>query len=148
MFRRKKRPFEDFRAEIESHLSLEADEIRETAPSVDADSAARRTFGNITAVGEQWYESGRWRFFDQLRRELRHGVRQIRLRPGFSLFVILTLAIGIGANSTIFSIVDAVLLRPLPYQDPGRLAMLFSGDPARELHEGRVSLLNFADWKA
>lgn len=148
MFLRKKRSFEDFQAEIESHLKLEADEIRGAAPSADPDSAARRNFGNIPAVEERWYESGRLMFFDHLGRELRHGVRQIKQRPGLSLFVVLTLAMGIGANSSIFSIVEAVLLRPLPYKDPSRLAMLFSGDPARELHEGRVSLLNFADWKA
>ena len=148
MFRRKRRSFEDFQAEIECHLGLEADEIRATAPGTDSDAAARRAFGNVAALEELWYEHGRWMFFDYLGRELRRSVRQIRRAPGFALFVILTLAIGIGANSTIFSIVDAVLLRPLPYKDPGRLAMLFSGDPARELHEGRVSLLNFADWKA
>jgi predicted permease len=147
-WRKKKRSFEDFRAEIESLLALEADEIRDTKASADPDGAARKMFGNITAVQERWYEHGRWMFFDHLGRELRHGLRQIKRRPGFSLFVILTLAMGIGANSAIFSIVQAVLLRPLPYKDPGRLAMLFSGDPARELHEGRVSLLNFADWKA
>ncbi len=148
MFRRKKRSFEDFQAEIQSHLRLEADEIAGNAPSADSASVALRTFGNVTAVQEQWYESRRWMLFDHLRRELRHGLRQIARRPGFALFVILTLAIGIGANSTIFSIVDAVLLRPLPYRDPSRLSMIFSGDPARELHEGRVSLLNFVDWKA
>ncbi len=148
MFWRKKRSFDDFKAEIESHLGLEADEIRDTAASTDPDSAARRVFGNVTALQERWYEAGRWMFFDHLRRELRHGLRQIKQRPGFALFVILTLAIGIGANSTIFSIVNAVLLRPLPYEDPGRLAMVFSDNPARELHEGRVSLQNFADWKA
>jgi predicted permease len=160
MFRRKKRSLDDFRAEIESHLGLEADEIEgdrhqrprgaENAPwdaCVSPQATARRAFGNVAAVQEQWYESGRWMFFDHLAREFRHGLRQIRQRPGFSLFVILTLAVGIGANSTIFSVVEAVLLRPLPYEDPGRLGMLFSGDPARELHEGRVSLLNFADWK-
>jgi predicted permease len=148
MFRRKKRSFEDFQAEIESHLELEADEIRGTAPAADAAGTARRTFGNIAAIQEGWYESGRWMFFDHLGREFRHGLRQIKQKPGFSLFVILTLALGIGASSTIFSIVEAVLLRPLPYQDPSRLAAVFSGDPALDLHGGRVSLLNFEDWKA
>jgi predicted permease len=148
MFRRKKRSFEDFQAEVESHLALEADELRDTTRCADSDAAARRTFGNVAAVQEGWYEHSRSMFLDHLGRELRQGARQIRRRPGFSLFVILTLAMGIGANSAIFSIVEAVLLRPLPYKDPGRLAMLFSGDPARELHEGLVSLLNFADWRA
>lgn len=148
MFRRRKRSLEDFQAEIESHLALEADEIRDTTRLMDPDSAARRAFGNTTRIQEQWYESRRWMFVDHLRRELRHGARQIKQRPGLSLFVILTLALGIAANATMFSVVEAVLLRPLPYKDPGRLAMVFSGDPARELHEGRVSLLNFYDWKA
>jgi predicted permease len=147
MFWRKRRSPEDFREEIESHLALEADQLRDTARSAHPEAAARREFGNVTAVQEAHYEHGRWMFFDHLMRDLRQACRQIRHRPGFSAIVILTLALGIGANSAIFSIVQAVLLRPLPYKDPGRLAMLFSGDPARELHEGRVSLLNFADWK-
>jgi macrolide transport system ATP-binding/permease protein len=104
MFRRRKRSFEDFQTEIESHIGLEADEIRATASCADSDAAARRAFGNVAAVEEQWYEYGRWMFLDYLGRELRHGVRLIRQRPGFSLFMILTLAIGIGANSTIFSL--------------------------------------------
>src|SRR5258708_2587090 len=87
-------------------------------------------------------------FFDCLSRDLRQALRQMKRRPGFCMIVILTLALGIGANSAILSIVEAVLLRPLPYRDPSRLAMVFSGDPARELHEGRVSLLNFADWRS
>ena len=113
----------------------------------DSDSAARRAFGNVTATQERWYEHNQWMFFDSLKRDLRQAFRQIKRRPGFCLVVILTLALGIGANSAVFSIIQAVLLRPLPYKDPSRLAMVFSGDPARELHEGRVSLLNFTDWK-
>ena len=148
MFWRKRRSLEDFQAEIESHLALEADEVRDTAPCADPDAAARRSFGNLTAAEESWSEHGRWMFLDHLGRELRHGLRQIKRRPGFCLFVILTLGMGIGANSAIFSVVRAVLLRPLRYKDPSRLAMLFSDNPARELHEGRVSLLNFADWRA
>jgi hypothetical protein len=111
------------------------------------ETAARRVFGNVTHVQEVHYEHGRWMFLDHLARDLRQALRQVRKRPGFSAVVILTLALGIGANSAIFSIIQAVLLRPLPYRDPDRLAMLFSGDPAHELHEGRVSLFNFEDWK-
>ncbi len=147
MFRRK-RSLEDFQAEIDSHLAHEADQVRDRESCPDADAAARRAFGNVTAAQEAGYEHWHWMFLDRLTRDLRQAVRQMRNRPGFSAVVILTLALGIGANSAIFSIVDAVLLRPLPYHDPNRLAMLFSGDPARELHEGRVSLLNFEDWKS
>lgn len=148
MFWRKKRSFEDFKEEIESHLAIEADEIRDAGACNDSDAAARRAFGNVVATQERWYEHRHWMFFVHLRSDLRQAVRQMKRRPGFCSVVILTLALGIGANSAIFSIVNAVLLRPLPYKDPGRLAMLFSGDPARELHEGRVSLLNFADWRS
>ncbi len=147
MWRRKRRSFVDFKEEIECHLAMEADQIRDTAPSVDPETAARQAFGNVTAAQERWYEHSHWMFFDYLSRDLRQGLRQIKRRPGFCVTVILTLAFGIGANSAVFSIVEAVLLRPLPYKDPSRLAMIFSGDPARELHEGRVSLLNFADWR-
>ena len=147
MWWRKKRSFVDFREEMESHLAMEADEIRDTVPSADSKAAARQAFGNVAATQERWYEHSHWMFFDYVSRDLRQALRQIKRRPGFCMIVILTLALGIGANSAIFSIVEAVLLRPLPYKDPSRLAMVFSGDPARELHEGRVSLLNFADWK-
>lgn len=147
MFWRKRRSQGDFREEIESHLALESDQIRDTGSAADPESAARRAFGNVTSVQEASYERNRWMFFDHLTRDVTQGFRQMKNRPGFSAVVILTLALGIGANSAIFSIIQAVLLRPLPYKDPGRLAMLFSADPAHELHEGRVSLLNFADWK-
>ncbi|HWC95271.1 MAG TPA: ABC transporter permease [Candidatus Sulfopaludibacter sp.] len=143
MWRRKRRSFEDFREEIESHLAIEADALREAGSK----TAARQAFGNVGAAQERWYEHGRWMVFDHLKRDGWQALRQLKKRPGFSALVILTLALGIGANSAIFSVVDAVLLRPLPYKDAGRLAMLFSGDPAQELHEGRVSLPNFEDWK-
>jgi putative ABC transport system permease protein len=148
MWWRKKRSFEDFQQEIDSHLAIEADELRDHGLAADPDAAARRAFGNITATQERWYRNSHWMFFDNLRRDLRQALRQIEKRPGFCLVVVLTLALGIGANSAIFSVVQAVLLRPLHYKEPSRLAMVFSGDPARELHEGRVSLLNFTDWKS
>jgi predicted permease len=147
-FWRSKRSPEDFAEEIESHLAHEVDQLKDTGATDDPEALARRTFGNITSVRESFYERGRWLFADRLLHDLRHALRLMRRRPGFNAVVILTLALGIGANTAIFSLINAVLLRPLPYKDPGHLAMLWTDDPAANHHEGRVSLLDFADWKS
>ncbi len=131
MFWRRKRPLRDFAEEIESHLAHESDLLRDRDEAgTDPASAARRAFGNVTAIQEAWYQSGRWRLWDEFSRDLRHAIRLFWRRPGFSAVVVLTLALGIGANTAIFSVINAVLLRPLPYKDPGSLAMLWSEDPA------------------
>jgi hypothetical protein len=149
MFWRKKRSLKDFTEEIQSHLAHEADELQQTdQSSTDAQSAARRAFGNVTIAEEEFYQKGRWLFLDQFLRDLRFAMRLFWRRPGFTAIVVLTLALGIGANTAIFSVVNAVLLRPLPYKQPDRLAMLWSEDSAHGIEEGRVSLLNFADWKS
>jgi predicted permease len=148
MFWRKKRPSNDFADEIHSHLAHEADDLQQSDEKrSDAEAAARRAFGNVTLIQEASYQRGRWLLCDQLARDFRHALRLFWRRPGFSAVVVLTLALGIGANTAIFSVINAVLLRPLPYKEPARLAMLWSADPAHGIHEGRVSLLNFADWK-
>ncbi|HLJ88103.1 MAG TPA: ABC transporter permease [Candidatus Angelobacter sp.] len=138
---------DDFKEEIQAHLALEADHRREEGEA-DAEASAKRAFGNIAMAEETFYEKGHWMFLDHLRRDLRHGLRLMRRRPGFTAVVVLTLALGIGANTAIFSLLDAVLLRPLPYRDPGRLAMLWAEDTLHNDQEEQVSLLNFADWKS
>jgi predicted permease len=149
MFWRRKRPASDVAEEIESHVALEAGQFQDGGlPQTDAEAAARRVFGNVTSLQEALHESGRWLLWDRFARDLRHALRLFRRRPGFSAVVVLTLALGIGANTAIFGVIHAVLLRPLPYREPDRLAMLWSEDPAHGLREGRVSLLNFADWKS
>jgi predicted permease len=149
MFWRKKRPCSDFNEEIQSHLALEADDLQQSDKQrADAEAAARRAFGNVTLVQEAFYQRGRWFLSDQLSRDFRHALRLFWRRPAFSAVVVLTLALGIGSNTAIFSVINAVLLRPLPYKEPARLAMLWSEDSAHSIQEGRVSLLNFADWKA
>jgi putative ABC transport system permease protein len=148
MFWRKKRSLSDLDDEIKSHLALEADQLRDSArPHFDSEGAARRAFGNTTSLKEAFYENGRWLLCDRLSRDVRHALRLCWRRPAFSAVVVSTFAVGIGATLAIFSVVNAVLLRPLPYRDPNRLAMLWSEDSAHGLHEGHVSLLNFADWK-
>lgn len=107
----------DLEREIQNHLDLEAEEAGQ--------DAARRTFGNVTLVKEDVRAAwGRPRL-EQLVRDVRYGLRQVRRSPGFSTIAIATLALGIGVNTAMFSAVDAVLIRPLPYQDAERLVMIW-----------------------
>src|SRR5262249_20803037 len=79
--------------------------------------------------------------------DLRFGMRSLFKRPGFALIVIFTLALGIGANTAIFIVINAVLLRPLPYAEPGRIVQLWETDTQQRSLEGTVSPLNFNDWR-
>jgi putative ABC transport system permease protein len=79
--------------------------------------------------------------------DLRFGVRLLTKRPGFAAMAIITLALGIGANAAIFSVVNAVLLKPLPYEDPGKLVMLWESSPRRGVEQERVTLPNLTEWR-
>ena len=91
----------------------------------------------------------RWNLFvDELAHDLRHGLRQIVRTPGFTAIVVLTLALGVGANTAIFTVVHSVMLRPLPYQDPDRLVRLWESNPAKGWPRFAVSHPNYLDWRA
>jgi putative ABC transport system permease protein len=142
MFRRRRtesgrpasRTDEDFAAEVEAHIVLEAEHLREEGlTEQDALAAARRAFGNTTLVRETFYESRRARWWDDFRRDFRYGFRALRKSPGFAVVAVLTLALGIGANTAIFSIVSAVLIAPLPFPNADRLVMVRGVDHGRDL---------------
>ncbi len=87
------------------------------------------------------------RLEDEMIQDLRYGARMLLKFPGFTVVMVLTLALGIGANTAIFSVVDSVLLRPLPYRDAERLVKVFETNPQRKIDRMRISLAEFHEWK-
>jgi putative ABC transport system permease protein len=147
MFRRR-RPHTDFDAEIAAHLQLEIDRLREAGLSPDdAEAAAHRAFGNVTATQERFYEAGRLLFWDRLVQDVRFALRLLARTPVLTTAVVATLALGIGVASAIFSLVNAVVLRPLRYEQPDRLVQLFESGPRSGGEADWVSFPNFRDWQ-
>src|ERR1700683_180782 len=121
-------PSNDFDKELRIHLELEAEEQSGAGTSErEAKDRARRAFGNATIVAEDVRAIWHPRWLEDAWQDLLHGLRMLRKSRSFTAVAILTLGVAIGANTAIFSVVNAVLLRPLPYPDAGRLAIIWSG---------------------
>ena len=143
--RRMDREFDD---EIASHLAEATEEYVQQGLSPDeAQRAAQRSFGGVTQVREVYQDVRSFVWLEDLGRDVRHAARTLRRSPAFTTAAAATLALAIGANTTMFSVLNAVLLRPLPYQSPEQLAMLWSEDPTENLREGRSALWDVGQWR-
>jgi putative ABC transport system permease protein len=112
----------------------------------EAEESARRDFGNVLLVREATRAMWGRRTLDNLAQDLRFATRQLRRNPGFALVTVGTLALAIGATTALFTVVDGVLLRPLPFPDPDRLVMVFERSPGGRL-TNPVAPGNFLDWR-
>ena len=143
----------DLERELRSDLELEEEEQRESGlPPEEARYAARRAFGNPTLIREQTRAIWSCNGLENLLRDLRISVRTLFRSPGFSLIAVLVMALCIGAATSLFTVVRSVLLRPLPFRDPGRLVMLYEHfRDARSNQEGfnynPVAPADFFDWR-
>jgi predicted permease len=136
----------DLERELRSDLELEEEEQQERGllPE-EAHYAARRAFGNTALIRDQTHEECGWAPFERLWQDIRYAVRQLRRSPGFAAVCLITLALGIGANTAMFSVVQGVLLAPLPFPQANRLVFLWEKRPG--VPQLSVSYPNFEDWE-
>jgi putative ABC transport system permease protein len=121
------------REELAQHFAMLTDEyIRAGMPLDAARRKARIRLGTTDVITEAYRDTQRLRWLDDLGKDLRYGVRHLRRNPGFGSMAILTLALGIGANLAIFAVINAVLIRPLPFRNPGELMLLDLRPPGRD----------------
>jgi predicted permease len=140
----------DLAREVASHLTLIEDELRRKGLGPEeARLAATRAFGGVEQAKELHRTARSFVWLDDIRRDVAYALRTARRSPGFALLGVTILALGIGANTAVFSVVNAVLLKPLPYQDPDRIVMLSTSVAGREAGpiRGQIADADFQDWR-
>ncbi len=137
------------REEIQQHIDRQTEaNLAAGMTDDDARRAAVLDVGNIGQLADAARDARGLVWWDSFRSDVRHAFRQIRRRPGFASVAMLTMAIGVGATSAVFAVVDSVILRPLPYPHPERLYSLYEINSRNNIGRTRSTPLNFLDWRA
>ena len=140
--------YQDLAEEMRAHLEEKTDQfMRDGMSREEAEHAARRAFGNAALIEERGRQAWQSPRIESIWADLKYGLRQLRKSPGFTVTAVLTLALGIGANTGIFSLVSAVLLHPLPYDDPDRLVLVSEKLPYLGGDEVGVSAQEYLDYQ-
>ena len=135
----RRRRYDDISVSIQEHIEERTDELMvEGIPREQAEQTARRELGNTTLSEQRSREVWQWPALESILADLRFAFRRLAKAPGFTVTILLTLAIGMGANTAVFSVVNRVLLKPLPYPDSERLVALWLNAP------GAGGMANFA----
>jgi predicted permease len=140
---------QDLDEELRAHLEMRAaDNLAAGMSPGQARHEAQKRFGNTTLLKEDTREVDIIGWLDEVARDFRHALRMLLRNPGFTVVAVLTLALGIGANTAIFSIINSVLLHPLPYHDPDNLVMVWESNSQHPKLHNTVSPPNFLDWQS
>src|ERR1700680_3782987 len=138
----------DLEEELQFHLSKRAEKNRKLGlPADDARAAARRRFGNVALVKEDCREMWMFSWVETLWKDIRYAARILAKSPGFAAVVIFSLALGIGANTAVFSALNTVLLRALPYEHPETLATIWTTQKTDPGSEDLPPIAEVTDWK-
>src|SRR6266404_5260428 len=146
----RRRLYGDLSEEIQEHLEEKIEELVAGGMSrKEARYAARREFGNVRLTEEDSRGVWRWAMIEDLFMDIRFGARMLRKNPGFTAVAIVTLALGIAANTTIFSTVNGWMLRPPSIKDPAKVVMILSSNPAKGWgwDQNPVSITDFVSWR-